>query len=78
VFLNKQRQVKHTLTTGLKSLSLLKNEEVTLLLLDKDLTYPLFLSVNLLFSSPVTLSRELDSTGGLPLPLPAQIVIQED
>jgi BTB/POZ domain-containing protein 13 len=76
--LNEQRQVKHTQTTGLKSLSFFKNEEVTLLLLDKDLTYPLLLSVNLLFSSLVTLSRESDSMGGLPLPSPAQIFVQED
>ncbi|PNF30590.1 hypothetical protein B7P43_G06130 [Cryptotermes secundus] len=77
VSLNEQRQVKHTQSTGLKSLSLFKNEEVTLLVLDKDLTYPLLLSVNLLFSSPVTSSQESGLTDGLPLPSPAQIVIQE-
>jgi BTB/POZ domain-containing protein 13 len=55
--LNEQRQVKHKQSTGLKSLSLLENEEVTLLLLDKDLTYPLLLSVSLMFNYPVTLSQ---------------------
>jgi hypothetical protein len=50
--------------------------QVTLLVLDKDLTYPLLLSINLLLSSAVSPSQDPGSTDGLPLPS-AQIVIQE-
>jgi hypothetical protein len=40
--------------------------QVTLLVLDKDLTYPLLLSVNLLFNTAVVPSQESGSTSDLP------------
>lgn len=52
--LNEQRQVAHTQTTDIKSLCLEKNEETSLMLMDKELTYPLLISVNLLVVSPDT------------------------
>lgn len=76
--LNEQRQVKHTQSTGLKSLTLYKNEEVTLLVLDKDLSYPLLLSVNLLFNTGVVPSQETGTTSVLPSPSPTPVVNEED
>lgn len=54
VSLNELRQVKHSATTDIKSLTLEKNEEIQLLHLHKDLVYPLLISVNLLVLSPNT------------------------
>lgn len=50
--LNKQRQVLHSQTTGLKSIQLDRNEESRLLILDPKLTYPILISVNLLVTTP--------------------------
>lgn len=50
--LNELRQVKHKQCTGIRALSLEKNQEVQLLTMDKDLQYPLLVSVNLLITSP--------------------------
>lgn len=50
--LNQLRQVKHKQCTGIRALSLEKNQEVQLLTMDKDLEYPLLISVNLLITSP--------------------------
>jgi hypothetical protein len=52
--------------------------QVTLLVLDKDLTYPLLLSVNLLFNSATVPSQETGSTGVLPAPSPSPNVNEED
>lgn len=56
--LNDQRQVTHSQTTDIKSLCLDKNEEVSLMLMDKELTYPLLVSVNLLVVSPDNITIE--------------------
>jgi hypothetical protein len=48
--------------------------QVTLLVLDKDLTYPLLLSINLLLNSAVIPYEE---SGVFPLPSSSQIVVQE-
>lgn len=50
--LNSFRQVKYKQCTGIRALSLEKNQEVQLLTMDKDLEYPLLISVNLLITSP--------------------------
>lgn len=50
--LNELRQVKHKQCTGIRALSLEKNQEVQLLTMDKELEYPLLISVNLLITSP--------------------------
>jgi BTB/POZ domain-containing protein 13 (germ cell-less protein-like 1) len=50
--LNELRQVKHQQTTGIKSICLDRNEECLLLVMDKELTYPLQISVNLLVVTP--------------------------
>lgn len=52
--MNELRQVKHSETTDIKSITLEKNEEIQLLHLNKDLVYPLLISVNLLVVSPNT------------------------
>lgn len=50
--LNELRQVKHKQCTGIRPLSLEKNQEVQLMTMDQDLEYPLLISVNLLICSP--------------------------
>lgn len=50
--LNELRQVRHKQCTGIRALSLEKNQEVQLLTMDKDLEYPLLISVNLMVTSP--------------------------
>lgn len=50
--LNEQRQIVYGQTSGLRNLSLVKGEEVVLLNLDKDLTFPLVISANILYTSP--------------------------
>ncbi|XP_031639130.1 protein germ cell-less isoform X2 [Contarinia nasturtii] len=50
--LNEQRQVKHSQTTGIKTISLDRNEENRLIYLDSELVYPLLVSLNLLVTTP--------------------------
>jgi hypothetical protein len=52
--------------------------QVTLLVLDKDLTYPLLLSVNLLFNTAIVPSQETGSTNVLPSPAPSPNVNEDD
>uniref|UniRef100_A0A336MSM2 CSON004496 protein n=1 Tax=Culicoides sonorensis TaxID=179676 RepID=A0A336MSM2_CULSO len=52
ISLNDQRQVKHSQTTGIKELSLEKNEERPLLQMDPELNYPLLISANILVVTP--------------------------
>ena len=52
--------------------------QVTLLVLDKDLSYPLLLSVNLLFNTAVVPSQETGTTSVLPSPSPTPVVNEED
>lgn len=49
--LNDLRQIKHQQTTPIQSISLDKNEEAMLVMFDKELTYPLLISVNMLVVS---------------------------
>ncbi|XP_055699038.1 protein germ cell-less [Phlebotomus papatasi] len=49
---NENSQVKRRQSSGIKALTLEKNEEVTLLQFDKDLSYPLLISINILTVSP--------------------------
>lgn len=49
--LNDQRQIKHLQTSGIKSLSMDKNEEIPLIVMDNKFEYPLLISVNLLVTS---------------------------
>lgn len=57
--LNELRQVKHKQCTGIRALSLEKNQEIKLLTMDPDLEYPLLISVNLLVTSPSQESIEM-------------------
>lgn len=50
--LNEQRQVKHSQTTGIKTISLDRNEETRLIYLDTELVYPVLISLNLLVTTP--------------------------
>lgn len=50
--LDSLRQVRHKQCTGIRAMSLEKNQEVQLLTMEKDLEYPLLISVNLLITSP--------------------------
>lgn len=50
--MNDQRQVIHTQRSEIISMCLDKNEELPLILLDKELEFPLYISVNLLVVSP--------------------------
>lgn len=50
--LNEQRQILFQQTTGIKSVSLSKTEELQLMTFDKDITFPLIISANILFTSP--------------------------
>lgn len=50
--MNDLRQVRHTQTTGIKQLTLDKNEEAQLMIMDKELVYPLLISMNLLIVTP--------------------------
>lgn len=50
--LNEQRQITYTQTSGIKHLTLMKGEDVVLLTFEKDLTFPLIISANILFTSP--------------------------
>lgn len=59
--LNELRQIKHSQTTGIKSLTLEKNEEVHLMVMEKELVYPLLISVNLLVVTPHNDVETIDS-----------------
>lgn len=50
--LNEQRQVRHSQTTGIKTISLDRNEETRLIYLDSELVYPVLISLNLLVTTP--------------------------
>lgn len=52
VTLNEQRQITYTQTSGIKHLTLMKSEEMVLLTSVKDLTFPLIISANILYTSP--------------------------
>lgn len=62
--LNDQRQAKHTQTTDIQCLSLEKNQEIPLIFMEQELTYPLHISVNLLVVSPNKIRQE--STPSVP------------
>jgi hypothetical protein len=53
-------------TVILKGIKVINMFQVTLLVLDKELTYPLLLSVNLLFSTAIVSSQDSGSTSDLP------------
>lgn len=59
--LDEQRQIKHTQSTGMKSLSLFKNEEVVLMVMDSDLHFPVLVSVNILTTCPIA-AQQLPSS----------------
>lgn len=50
--LNEQRQVLFQQSTGIKNFTLSKTEEMPLMTFDKDVTFPLIISANILFTSP--------------------------
>lgn len=52
ISLNEQRQVKHSQTTDIKTISLDRNEETRLIYLDLELVYPVLVSLNLLVTTP--------------------------
>lgn len=52
ISLDKQRQVKHIQSSGMLRLTLHKNEEKLVMSLDKQLTYPLYISVNMQVVTP--------------------------
>lgn len=52
VSVNDQRQVIHSQTTNIKSFCLDRNEETPLMILDKELVFPLYISLNLMVVSP--------------------------
>ncbi|MPC28304.1 Protein germ cell-less [Portunus trituberculatus] len=58
--LNEQKQVVYTQTTGVQSASLVKNEEIRVMLLDSEVKYPLLLSANFL----ITTNQPLLAAGG--------------
>ncbi|XP_046424555.1 protein germ cell-less isoform X1 [Neodiprion virginianus] len=59
VSLDEQRQVKHIQNSGMLRLSLHKNEEKLVMSLDKQLTYPLYISVNMQVVTPFAPTEEL-------------------
>uniref|UniRef100_A0AAG5DKE9 BTB domain-containing protein n=1 Tax=Anopheles atroparvus TaxID=41427 RepID=A0AAG5DKE9_ANOAO len=50
--LNELRQIKHQQTTCIESVSLEKNEEIQLVVFDRELTFPLLISVNMMLDPP--------------------------
>ncbi|KAF7990963.1 hypothetical protein HCN44_000768 [Aphidius gifuensis] len=52
ISLDEQRQIKHMQDSGILRISLHKNEEKQLMSLDKQLTYPLYISVNMQVVTP--------------------------
>lgn len=62
ISLNEQRQIKHVQDSGLLRLSLHKNEEKQVMILDKQLTYPLCVSVNMQVVTPfVSHAKEISA-----------------
>lgn len=62
ISLNEQRQVKHIQSSGMLRLSLHKNGEKQVMSLDKQLTYPLYISVNMQVVTPFTSKEKERST----------------
>ncbi|XP_066582998.1 protein germ cell-less isoform X2 [Prorops nasuta] len=58
--LDEQRQIKHIQTSGIQNLSFHKNEEKNIMFLDKQLTYPLYISVNMQVVTPFNLKQKED------------------
>lgn len=54
VTLNEQRQITYTQTSDIQNLPLMKGEEAVLLTFEKDLTFPLIISANILLTLPDT------------------------
>ncbi|XP_043286018.1 protein germ cell-less [Venturia canescens] len=54
ISLDEQRQIKHIQSSGIFKISLHKNEEKQVMPLDKQLTYPLYISVNMQVVTPFT------------------------
>ncbi|XP_011307946.1 protein germ cell-less isoform X1 [Fopius arisanus] len=52
ISLDEQRQIKHMQDTGILRISLHKNEEKQIMVLDKQLSYPLYISVNMQVATP--------------------------
>ncbi|OXU32077.1 hypothetical protein TSAR_004851 [Trichomalopsis sarcophagae] len=57
--LNEQRQIKHLQDSGLVNLSLQRNQEKQVMSLDKELSFPLHISVNMQVVTPFTPVEEL-------------------
>ncbi|XP_043480223.1 protein germ cell-less [Leptopilina heterotoma] len=62
ISLNEQRQINHMQDSGMLRLSLHKNEEKQVMILDKQLTYPLSVSVNMQVVTPFLTNEEEKST----------------
>ncbi|XP_012538133.1 protein germ cell-less [Monomorium pharaonis] len=60
--LNEQRQVKHVQDSRMLRLRLRRNTEHEIMTLDKQLCYPLYISVNMQLVTPLTLGEEDTST----------------
>ncbi|KAL0114461.1 hypothetical protein PUN28_011610 [Cardiocondyla obscurior] len=60
--LNEQRQVKHVQDSRILRLRLRRNTEHEIMTLDKQLCYPLYISVNMQLVTPLTLAEEDTST----------------
>ncbi|KAL2734384.1 protein germ cell-less [Vespula squamosa] len=58
ISLDEQRQIKHIQSSGMLRLSLHKNEEKQVMSLDKQLTYPLYISVNMQVVTPFLFNEE--------------------
>lgn len=62
--LNEQRQVLFQQCTGIKNFTLSKTEEIALMTFDKDVTFPLIIAANILFTSPeVPTAEAVTQTG---------------
>ncbi|XP_064087432.1 protein germ cell-less-like [Macrobrachium nipponense] len=70
--LNDQKQVIYTKTSGVQSVTLAKNEEVRVMVLDPEVKYPLLLSANFLITTnhPILLRAGSQSSSGGCLPQP--------
>lgn len=53
VTLNEQRQITYKQTSGIKHLTLQKGEEASILTFEKNLTFPLYVSANILYTTPL-------------------------
>ncbi|XP_058055332.1 protein germ cell-less [Anopheles bellator] len=85
--LNELGQIKHQQITPIQSVSLEKNEETLLAVFDRELTFPLLVSVNMLLDSPPAkrdnspavatpdeVPKPTEPQQAVPLPPPAQAV----